>query len=77
MKESWGLSLDSDFCKEEDKLLLTVKDIQVGSPASKLMEVGDRILTINSWEIEKMREAKVAENIFRAAGHLVQLRIDK
>ena len=75
MRDEWGVTLQYTISGE--KLLLCVKEVVADSPASRLLQAGDIIITINDWEIEKISQPEVAANLFRAAGNFVTLAIDR
>ena len=75
IREEWGVTLHQ--VTQGDRLRLSVKAVATDSPAYKLLQVGDHIITINDWEIEKIKEPEVAENLFRAAGNSVNLDVEK
>ena len=75
MRDEWGVTLQYTILGE--KLLLGVKEVVADSPASRLLQAGDIIITINDWEIEKISQPEVAANLFRAAGNFVTLAIDR
>ena len=73
MRDEWGVTLQYTISGE--KLLLGRKEVVADSPASRLLQAGDIIITINDWEIEKISQPEVAANLFRAAGNFVTLAI--
>ena len=75
LREEWGVTLQ--YTIMEDKLLICVKEVAADSPASKLLQVGDIITTINDWQVEKITQPEVAANLFRAAGNFVSLDITR
>ena len=75
LREEWGVTLQ--YTIMEERLLISVKEVAADSPASKLLQVGDIITTINDWQIEKITQPEVAANLFRAAGNFVSLDIDR
>ena len=75
LREEWGVTLQ--YTIMEDKLLICVKEVAADSPASKLLQVGDIINTINDWQVEKITQPEVAANLFRAAGNFVSLDITR
>ena len=66
----------SDPSRQDQKLLLGVKDIATDSPACRSLKVGDVITSINDWQVQTIKEPEVAANLFRAAGNFVTLNID-
>ena len=67
----------SDPSRQDQKLLLGVKDIATDSPACRSLKVGDVITSINDWQVQTIKEPEVAANLLRAAGNFVTLNIDR
>ena len=74
---TWQDYLQSYPSRQDQKLLLGVKDIATDSPACRSLKVGDVITSINDWQVQTIKEPEVAANLFRAAGNFVTLNIDR
>ena len=58
-------------------MILAVKDVATDSPACRSLKVGDVITAINDWHIQSIKQPEVAANLFRAAGNLITLNVDR
>ena len=75
IKDDWGVIFHQE--DQGDRVLLSVSEVVPGTPAYNILEVGDTIISINDWEVEKIKEPEVAQNLFKAAGNTVSLLIKK
>merc|ERR1711868_362943 len=75
LREDWGVTLQ--YSIQDEKLLVGVKEVLDNSPACSSLKVGDIIVNINDWHIQKIKQPEVAANIFRAAGNFVTLKVDR
>ena len=75
LKDTWGVVLQ--YTMSRDKLMMSVKEVIPDSPASSFLQPGDLILNINDWDVAKIHHPEVAANLFRAAGNIVRLVIER